>query len=611
MALSKRRRLLWRWTAAGVLVSAALAILLWIDNTRDDPAARAADGSVTGLTDTLKRELAAEHVGFAFASVAAEAGIVFRHFPGTRASLLPEDMGSGLAWGDYDNDGNVDIYLVNFCGSILAPKEPHATCRNALYRNLGGGRFADVSIQSGTALSGFGIGAAWADYDNDGDLDLYVTQYGANILYRNEGDGRFRDVSTEAGIAGDAFSAGAAWADYDNDGDLDLYVTNYVEFSYQEQDRQHATRQYGSEIPYTINPSSYPPAVNYFYRNEGDGRFTDIAAQAGVANSEGRSLGAVWFDFDGDAHIDLYVANDVSANAVYRNLGDGRFEDIGASSLAADYRGAMGLAVTDYENDGDMDLFVTHWVAQENAFFENMRNEGLFDGQGRPRLFFMDTSEAIGLGYISLRTVGWAAGFADFDNDGHGDLWVVNGNTMQDAADNTLLKPQRTHLFRHKPGEGYYEVGQRACDALGTPIVGRGGAQADYDGDGKIDLAVMAHSGETLLLKNISDNPHHWLSLRLRQSGGNTRAIGTRVQLRAGGKTYHAQIVGGGTYLSQNDTDLHFGLGSAERIDELTIEWPDGVVESRQDIEIDRRVDITHGAEYGKRGQNNSAILRD
>ena len=599
MNLSKRRRLLLRWSVWGALALIGLSAFWIMAKAPIDPAAPSADGRVAGLTDTLKRELAPEQVVFRFDSVAASAGIDFTHFPRTRASLLPEDMGSGLAWGDYDGDGDVDLYIVNFCGSILAPGIPDPACRSALYRNQGDGSFVDVSHQSGTAHSGFGLGAAWGDYDNDGDLDLYITQYGANLLYRNDGADRFSDVTAQAGVAGDEFSAGAAWADYDNDGDLDLYVSNYVQFSYRADDRPRATRQYGSEIPYTLNPSSYPPAANRLYRNEGDGRFTDIAAQAGVLNQDGRSLGAIWFDFDGDEFIDLYVANDVSANGVYRNRGDGGFEDIGASSLAADYRGAMGLAVTDYEHDGDMDLFVTHWIAQENAFFENMRNEGLRDESGRPRLFFMDTSENIGLGYVSLKTVGWATGFADFDNDGHGDLWVVNGSTMQNPQDNTRLQAQAMHVYRQQPGKGYYEVGARACAALNEPLVGRGGAQADYDADGKVDIAVAAHGGKTLLLRNLTSGDRHWLSLRLRQRGGNTRAIGARVKLMAGGKGQTAQIVGGGTYLSQNDTDLHFGLGDATRVEEINIHWPDGVVQRFQDLDVDRLHVYEHQANYG------------
>ncbi|MCP4410515.1 MAG: VCBS repeat-containing protein, partial [Gammaproteobacteria bacterium] len=259
-----------------------------------------------------------------------------------RQSLLPEDMGSGLAWGDYDGDGDPDLFFVNFQGAIKAPLGNNAMTvgRSALYRNEGAGHFIDITEIAGLAQPSFGLGAAWGDYDNDGDLDLYITNYGPNTLYRNNGDGTFTDVAEAAGVGDDRFSAGCVWGDYDNDGHIDLYVTNYVQFATENNNTRATVRQSGTEIPYTINPSSYPPESNRLYHNNGDGSFSDVAEQAGVANPEGRSLSAAWFDFDNDGQNDLYVANDVSANGVFRNLGNGRFADIGAESLAADYRGA-------------------------------------------------------------------------------------------------------------------------------------------------------------------------------------------------------------------------------------------------------------------------------
>jgi len=395
----------------------------------------------------------------------------------------------------------------------------------------------------------FGLAAAWGDYDNDGDLDLYLTNYGPNLLYRNNGDGTFTDVTAQARVGDSGFSAGCGWGDYDNDGDIDLYVATYVKFKYRAEDAAIISQQYGSEIPYTINPSSYPPASNRLYRNNGDGTFAEVAEAAGV--------------------------------------------------LAADYRGAMGMAVGDYEHDGDFDLFVTHWIAQENAFFENRIVGGFSDEQGKPRLFFTDEADMLGgLGQISLNMVGWATGFADFDNDSNPDLWIVNGHTLEMADDNTLLQPQRMHLFHHEPGRGFIEVGQQAAPVLAKPVVGRGGAQADYDGDGKIDIAVMVHSGVPLLLHNTSTGDGHWLALRLRQSGGNTYALGARVTVRTGELVQTAQVGAEGSYLSQHHSDRHFGLGPATQIDELTIYWPDGAVEKHQDIESDRLLTFKHVADY-------------
>lgn len=597
--LSKRQRLLLRWSLFSLLAAAipVVAILSGLSlhsaNGTDDPADEAA------ITSVLRREISADRARFRFENAAPGAGIDFLHFPATRRSLLPEDMGSGLAWGDYDDDGDPDLFLVNFRGSIL---EPHADDPGlglpALYRNDGGGRFTEVSREAGLAQADFGLAAAWGDYDNDGDLDLYLSNYGPDRLYRNEGDGRFTEVTRPAGIDADGFSAGCAWGDYDNDGHIDLYVTGYVRFEYQDSDRRQASRQYDSEIPYTINPSSYPPVANRLYHNNRDGTFTEVAAAAGVADPQGRSLGAAWFDFDGDGLIDLYVANDVSSNGVFHNRGDGSFDDIGASSLAADYRGAMGLAVGDIDRDGDPDLFVSHWLAQENALFENMVSEGLPDEQGGRRLFFMDNAEMTGLGQASLKNVGWATGFADFDNDALLDLWVVNGNTLEMAADNTRMKPQQLQLYQQEPGKGFFEVSREASSVLEQPIVGRGGAHADYDGDGLLDFAVIVHGGQPLLLHNVSGHGNHWLGLRLRQRGGNTRALGARVAVTAGPITQTAQLGANGSYLSQHQDDLHFGLGGFADAVTVTIRWPDGQQETHTGIQPDRLVEFTHDADY-------------
>lgn len=578
--LTRRQQIFVRWAGVPVLVGAGLGVFLLATGQREDPTKAAPDGTVEGITSILSREQIESPI--MLEEVGAAAGIQFAHFPATRQSLLPEDMGSGLAWGDYDNDGDEDLFLVNFAASIM--DDPAGGGPNALYRNEGDGRFTDVTGAAGLDTPGFYLGATWGDYDNDDDLDLYLSGYGPNHLYRNEGDGTFSDVTDEARIGDDRFSAGSAWSDYDNDGFIDLYVTNYVLFDKGDAGRRDTVRQYGSEIPYTINPSAYPAERNALFHNNGDGTFSDVAEQAGVDNPRGRSLSATWFDFDDDGLSDLYVANDVSDNGVYRNLGDGSFADIGPGSLAADYRGAMGLAVGDYDRDGDTDLLVTHWIAQENAFFENMYSENYLDDAGNRRLFFMDTADMVGLGQITLHNVGWATGFVDLDNDSYLDLWVVNGNTLEFPDDHAHLKPQRMQIFRHKPGEGFYEVGQQVSTTLTEPIVGRGGAHADYDGDGLVDIAVMVHGGSPLLLRNVSGGDNHWLGVRLRQSGGNTRALGARVQVRTGDTVQTSQVGVTGSYLSQNSLDLHFGLGEAEAADEVVIRWPDGTLESHADV---------------------------
>jgi hypothetical protein len=585
--MNRRRRLLVRWGAGCGAASAVLMGAILTAGRGADPAAPGPDGHIGGLTSVLSRTISDDLVRFRFEEVGRQAGIAFRHFPSVRRSLLPEDMGSGLAWGDFDDDGDPDLFLVNFAGSILDPAAAVAPC--ALLRN-DGGTFTDVTRHAGLDQPLLGLGAAWGDFDGDGALDLYVTAHGPNVLYRNRGDGTFHDVTAEAGVGDAGFGAGCAWSDHDRDGDIDLYVCNYVEFETRASDRTRVSRQYGSEIPYTLNPSSYAPQPNRLYRNRGDGTFEEVAARAGVADPEGRSLSAAWFDFDDDGWVDLYVANDVSANGVFRNRGDGTFQDLGASSLAADYRGAMGLGVGDYDRDGDTDLFVTHWLAQENALFENMTAQRWLDASGAPRLFFMDSAEILGLGQISLAMVGWATGFADFDNDGLLDLWVVNGSTLEAIDDPTRLRPQPMHLYWQKPGGGFYQIAAEACAALERPVVGRGGAHADYDGDGRIDLAVMIHGATPWLLRNASPDTGHWLGLHLRQTGGNTRALGARVSVRAGSIIQHAQVGTGGSYLSQHDTDLHFGLGVSSTVDEIRVRWPDGTEQIEGPMAADQRV---------------------
>ncbi len=595
---SKRQRLLFNWGIISLLAVVVLVLIYLIIPAPVDPATF--NPANNEIINRLSNKAPIGAVPFKFSNELEAAGISFQHFPATRNSLLPEDMGSGLAWGDYDNDGDADLLLVNFYGSILEPIPDNAVKgKHALYRNDSNGKFTEVAEAAGLKQASFGLAAAWGDYDNDSDLDLYITNYGANQLYRNNGDGTFTDVTSHALVGDTSFSTGCVWGDYDNDGNIDLYVANYVEFDYRATDVEQASNQYGSEIPYTINPSSYSAVSNRLYRNLGDGTFVDVAEAAGVANPEGRSLGAVWFDFDNDGLIDLYVANDISNNGVYHNLGDGTFADIGASSLAADYRGAMGLAVGDYEHDGDFDLFVTHWLAQENAFFENMLVGGFNDAEGKPSLFFTDGADMLGgLGQISLKMVGWATGFADFDNDGFLDLWVVNGDTLEVAGDNTRLKPQMMHIFHQQPGQGFFEVGKQAAQVLSKALVGRGGAHADYDGDGKMDIAVMVHSGHPLLLHNTSTDSGHWVAVRLRQIGGNTHALGARVAIRVDTEIQTAQVGTEGSYLSQHSSDLHFGLGTATLVDEITIYWPDGVVEKQADLEVDRVVRFEHVAEY-------------
>jgi len=595
--LNKRQRLILFWSLPTVLVVLVITAVVLGTGKSTDPFAAGADGQIAGLTDVLQREVEEDMVRFSFAEVTDQAGIDFHHFSATRQSLLPEDMGSGAAWGDYNNSGYPDLYLVNFRGPIDQPQDDTGPgARSALYRNNGDGTFTDVSVEAGLDLDIHGMGAVWADYNNNGLLDLYVTAYGPNALFRNNGDGTFTEVTAIAGVGDVAFSAGASWFDYNNNGWLDLYVTNYVVFEHRNDDLPAAAPQYGTEVPYTLNPSSFAPAANRLFRNNGDGTFTDISVEAGVDNPTGRSMQSVAFDFDLDGHLDLYVANDISANGVFRNLGDDSFADIGASSLAADYRGAMGMAVGDYNRNGMLDLFITHWVAQENALFENMTLLKADDPRDR-RVLFMEVSEMQGLGFSSLRMVGWATGFADFDNDGRPDLWVVNGHTLQQRDEPTLLVPQPLQLYRQSESRGFIDIATQAWPQM-RPVVGRGGAHADFNGNGRIDLVINVNGGRAILLENTTEEPGNWVAFRLRQAHFNTRAIGARITLRTGQIQQTAQLLAGSSYLSQNSDLLHFGLGDAEVIDEVIIHWPDGHCERLVDVATGGIVERVHHPDY-------------
>ncbi len=597
MGWSKRQQLIVKWTLVNAIVLAG--VLFWLLSIRETGDKEVIPGErVEGLTSVLSREASGSDNPIRLEEVTADSGIDFHHFPDRRASLLPEDMGSGIAAGDYDNDGLVDLFFVNFAGSIAKPGQDlpdSASCR--LYRNRGMMRFEDVTESAGVGISIFGMGAAWGDYDNDGDPDLYVTAYGENVLFRNNGNGTFRDVTAIAGVQDDRFSAGCAWSDYDRDGDLDLYVTNYVGFQFREEDRGAVQRQYATEIPFTLNPSSFPPLPNALFRNRGDGTFEEVAEAAGTHDDQGRSLSAAWVDLDNDGWVDLYVANDVSKNGVFLNQQDGTFRDIGPQSLAADYRGAMGIAVADFDHDQDSDLLITHWIAQENALYINMTHDALMGPEKERGTWFLDSADQFGLGQSSLDEVGWATGFCDLDNDGSWDLWLVNGSTFEKVEDHYRLRPQKAFIFRNQ-GREFVDIAAMASPVLDKPFVGRGGVQADFDQDGKVDLAFLVHGGKPMIFKNVSQPAGHWLRLDLRQTRGNTYALGAKVIITAGARQYMAVVGCGGSYLSQNEHAIHFGLGDAATVERLHILWPDGAREEHTDLPVDRFLFFSHHADY-------------
>ena len=583
---SRRKQLVVR---AGIvslvlIVAAAAGAILLLRR----PSGKYEPGSnLAGITRQLQRNLPEDYPRVRFEDVTEKAGISFRHFAGKRSAQLPEDMGSGAAWGDYDGDGWLDLYLCDIAGPLTASEEDLAAAKggNRLYRNNGAGGFTDVTAEAGVGFKGQSMAAAWADFDNDGRLDLTTTAYGRIVLYRNLGDGRFEDVSARLGLADHrGFWAGASWSDFDRDGDADLYVCGYVQYEFRPEYAGRASKQYAQLIPFTLNPSSYKPERNLLFRNNGDGSFTETAKQAGVDNPTGRGLAAAWSDFDLDGLPDLYVANDVSDNALYRNRGDGTFEDISHPASAADHRGAMGLAVGDWDNDSDSDIFVTHWIAQENGFYWNMLRSAVSDvSEGKLR--FTDVADMLGLGQLSLNDIGWGTSFFDYDNDGQLDLFTANGSTFQRDDDTSILVPMRSRLYWQKnPEDGFFDVSGVSGDAFARERVARGAAFADYDNDGCVDILVVNHQDRPALLKNDCPAVNGWLKVRVEPTRSNRSGYGSVVELSTAAGMQRREIGSQPSYLSQNALEAHFGVGGNQVIDRVRVVFPSGVERLNEDV---------------------------
>jgi len=433
----RRRRVLWTSVIAAAALLVGSMFLVQAYRARHAQAYTPGEAN-SDITESLARDLPRDAPKPVFADVTKAAGLGgFVTFAGLRGSELPEDMGAGAAWGDVDNDGDDDLFVVSAGGPLSSPEAQLAP--SILYINDGAGHFTASPTFPDTRVHG--MAAAWGDYDGDGWIDLIVTGYNMLRLYHNDRgtlarDARFPDRK--------GFWSGVSWGDYDNDGRLDLYVCGYVKYVSAKPGEQRASQQYGTAVPYTLNPASFEPERNLLFHNTGRGGFAEVAVKAGVSNPTGRSLSAVWHDFDNDGWLDLYVANDISDNAFYHNV-KGRFEDISHPAWVADYRGAMGLAVGDWNRDGDDDIFITHWIAQENALYDSMIKD---TGQLR----FTDAADTFGLGQIALPVVGWGTEFLDFDSDGWLDLVVANGSTFETEESPKKLVAQLPFLLWNRHG---------------------------------------------------------------------------------------------------------------------------------------------------------------
>ncbi len=567
------------WTGVGTVLLVALA--LWVAARRNTDLADPTEG----VTSVFKNTDGAAAPPIRFRDVAEHMGVVARHGPGERGRTLPEDTGSGLAWGDYDGDGDWDLYVVSFPGPLGREgggdhSSPEAS--NRLYRN-DGDRFTDVTMEARVGdPGGFGMGATFADYDGDGDEDLYVTNFGPNRLFRNLGDETFDEVAAVAGIDDPLWSAGVAWGDYNRDGHLDLYLTNYLRYDAAGAGPEPVMDSTGAYvIPFTLNPNSFDPEPNRLYRNRGDGTFEDLALPAGVQNADGRGLTATFCDLDGDGWLDLYVNNDVSTNRLYRNLGGDFgtddlviFDDLSNRTGTADPRGSMGLSVGEIggmsgEPDGLPDLFITHWIAQENAFYQSL----LAPGGTRRNLEYRDKTRHLRLGEISIDTVGWGSALVDFDLDGGVDVAVVNGSTLEHKDDPKSLIAEPIFLFWNG-GEHFTDIAPSAGEALGRTYWARGLAAADFDGDGDVDFAVSVNRGRPLLLRNETETTNRSLTVRLRAAA--SARFGARVAVTVGGRTQYRWGGSDVTYLGMHAPDLIFGLGDQDLVERIDVRWADG-----------------------------------
>ena len=524
-----------------------------------------------------------------FTDITGPAGIRFVHENGAYGErLLPETMGGGVAFLDYDDDGDQDLLFINSDHWPWRPAPP-SRATSSLYRNLGDGTFEDVSAAAGFDLTLYGMGVAVGDYDADGNLDAYVTALGGNRLMRNVG-GRFIDTTAAAGVAGeaDAWSTGAAFFDYDGDGDLDLFVCNYVHWS-PEIDREVDYRLTGVGRAYGP-PTDFPGADSYLFRNDG-GRFTDVSREAGihVVNSAtgmpaGKALAAMPVDVDRDGWPDIAVANDTVRNFLFLNRGDGSFRETGVESgLAFDpgglATGAMGIDAAHFANDDRLAIAIGNFANEMTSLYVSRAATGNFS----------DDAIVTGVGADSRRALTFGLVFFDADLDGRLDLLAANGHVEPEIA-----RVQASQSYA-QPAQLFWNCGrecarafQLADDTLRTPRVARGLAYADIDGDGDLDLAMTQAGGAAVLLRNDQRLGNHWLRLKLRASPPNAHAIGARAVVEVSGTRHYRTVMPSRSYLSQVEPVLTFGLGAAERVDAVTITWPDGRTESWTDLEADR-----------------------
>jgi hypothetical protein len=513
-----------------------------------------------------------------FTDITEEAGLHFKHSYGdTDLSNIVEGTGAGAAFFDYDGDGHLDIYFVSGCWlrDVNDNRGRHLRGKlsNHLYRNNGNGTFTDVTEKAGVGDQSYSCGCSAADFDNDGDVDLYVLNYGRNVLYRNNGNGTFTDISRASGLDDPRWSLSAPWLDFDGDGDLDVYVTNYLKYD------AGAFRSFYAASGYP-GPLSYDGEPDALYRNNGDGTFTEVTKESGLFYPNGRGMSATLADLDDDGLVDIYVANDAMANGYFHNLGSGKFEEQGLITGLAFGEGgqgvsSMGPTVGDIDRDRRIDLYIP-----------DMGYGCLLMNRGE---FFEDRTAASNLAVVCGQYTGWGGIVFDYDNDGHLDVFIANGNAHHEYSEEDVLM--------RNDGQGKFsDVARTSGEYFKQKYVGRGATFADFDNDGDLDVLVINLNDRARLLRNDGGNRRHWLTISAKTPGGKSEALGARVTVKVGSLVLVQEVVPVRGYLSQVDPRLHFGLGDATQADQLEIRWPDGQTTVTTDVKADQFLTVEQPA---------------
>ena len=541
----------------------------------------------------IHRKSKAAQAGFSFTNISAQAGLTARTIYGKTGTntYLIETTGTGVAAFDYDGDGWIDLFVVN--GTTLeAPREAQQPT-NHLYRNRGNGTFEDVTVSAGLAQGGWGQGACAGDYDNDGHDDLFVTYWGQNHLYRNKGDGTFEDVTSRAGLtnARPRWSTGCAFLDYDRDGRLDLFAGNYIDLDLATTPTPESGLCRYKGLAVACGPPGLPGAKNMLYHNRGDGTFTDVSQPSGITAAAGTyALGVATLDFDGDGWVDIFVADDSNPSALYRNNRDGTFTDIAISAGCAysqDGRAqsGMGLAIGDYDRNGTMDIFKTNFAGDTSTLYANT-------GDG----FCEDRTFAAGIG-VNTRWLGWGVGFVDLDGDGWLDLFLANGHVYPevDRLKSEAGYKQRKVVYRNLGNGRFADVSEALGPPVTTPKAARGAAFADFDNDGDVDVVINNVNDVPDLFRLDRTTGAHWIGVKLVGRQSNRDAIGAMVRIITADGEQRQEVRGGGSYYSQNDFRLHFGLGKISAVQRIVVRWPNGGEESFASPAVDRLLTLTEG----------------